>query len=218
MNRKRATKYRYFIAIFLSIVLVLGIIFIIALKYIVRDSTPANDTGHVITYSTTKPDEDALDYKFAWKGQPNDPKQVVIESIGAKPYVQKVGVDQNKQVAVPTNINLVGWFVDSARPGEKGLSLIDGHVSGTRNKGVFKDLDKLNAGDKYSVILGNGTELKYKVIGKESVKVAASVGVMFSQNPSVSRQLNLVTCSGNYDPKTRSYDERLIIMSEQIGS
>lgn len=218
MRHKKAINHRFLIAIIFSAVLAFGIMFIIALKFIARDSTPANDTSHVITYSTNKPDEDALDYKFEWKGQSNDPKQVVIESIGSKPYVQKVGVDQNKQVAVPTNINLVGWFVDSARPGEKGLSLIDGHVSGTRNKGIFKDLDKLNVGDKYSVILGNGTELKYKVIDKKSVNVADSVGVMFSQNPSVSRQLNLVTCSGNYDPKTRSYAERLIVMSEQIGS
>ncbi len=171
-------------------------------------------TGEVITYSTNEPSEVRPGDDYNWQGEAKDPKKITIPSIGVDAFIQKVGVDQNKEVAVPDNLFMVGWFVDTVRPGEKGLSLIDGHVSGRRNDGIFKDLEKLQEGDRYTVQLGDGTTINYKVFGQQSAKVKESVDIMFSQKPTVTSQLNLVTCSGNYDEKTRSYDERLTIMSE----
>ena len=204
--------------VLVSICAVATVLLVVAQRFVTYNNGASDDPNRVITYSTDKPSEVPPDDKFVWKGGPNDPKQVVIDSIGAKPYVQKVGIDQNKQVAVPNNTHLVGWFVDSVRPGEKGLSLIDGHVTGRKDKGVFKDLDILNRGDNFSVILGNGKELKYRVVDMKSAKVNESVGIMFSQNPKIANQLNLVTCSGRYDPKSKTYDERLTVMAEQITS
>ena len=181
--------------------------------YNLRTHTP---TAETITYSTDTPSETRPDSKYKWEGASNDPKKIKISSIGVDAYIQNVGVDQNNQVAVPTNLYLVGWFVDTVRPGEKGLSLIDGHVSGRRNDGVFKDLDKLKVGDEYAVEFGDGTTEKFKVIGKESAPVSKAVSVMFSQRPGVSNQLNLVTCSGAFDAKTSTYSERLTVFSEKI--
>ena len=181
-----------------------------------RSESSFVDSGGVVTYSTENPDEKKPTDNFQWKGGVEDPKKIIISSIGVDAYVQKVGVDQNKEVAVPSNLHMVGWFVDTVRPGQKGLSLIDGHVSGRKNDGVFKDLEKLNEGDQFLVQLGDGSEIKYRVIGKRSASVKDSVSIMFSQNPKVSSQLNLVTCSGKYDEKTRSYDERLTVMAERI--
>lgn len=177
---------------------------------------PVDDLSKTVTYSTDRPSETRPDNNFQWRGNPNDPKKITISPIDVQAYIQKVGVDQNKEVAVPTNLFLVGWFVDTVRPGQKGLSLIDGHVSGRRNDGVFKNLHKLKKGDQYSVELGNNKTISYRVIDKKSVKVSEAVSVMFSQDPTVSHQLNLVTCSGSYDAQNRSYDERLVVMSEQI--
>ncbi|QQS26931.1 class F sortase [bacterium] len=181
-----------------------------------RSESSFVDSGGVVTYSTENPDEKKPTDNFQWKGGVEDPKKIIISSIGVDAFIQKVGVDQNKEVAVPSNVHMVGWFVDTVRPGQKGLSLIDGHVSGRKNDGVFKDLEKLNEGDQFLVQLGNDSEVKYRVIGKRSAPVADSVSIMFSQNPKVSSQLNLVTCSGRYDEKTRSYDERLTVMAERI--
>lgn len=84
----------------------------------------------VVTYSTETPEEKLpVDAGYSWKGQKNDPKRIVISKIGVDSLVQNVGVDQNQQIAVPNNIHIAGWFIDSVRPGESGLSIIDGHVS-----------------------------------------------------------------------------------------
>lgn len=174
------------------------------------------DDKGVIIYSTDKPDEKKPDKNYRWQGNQNDPKKIKIPSIGVDAYIQKVGVDQNKQVAVPSNLFMAGWFVDTVQPGKKGLSLIDGHVTGRKNDGVFKELDKLKSGDQFSLELGNGDMLKYEVVGKQSVNIKDSISIMFSQDPNIPKQLNLVTCSGNFDQKTRTYDERLIVLSKQL--
>lgn len=206
LNRKQKTT------VVLALIFVMGILALMVLY-----SSRSNKTeSEIVTYSTDEPSEERPGDDYKWKGEAKDPKKIKIPSIGVDAFIQKVGVDQKKEVAVPNNLFMVGWFVDTVRPGEKGLSLIDGHVSGRRNDGIFKDLEKLKEGDEYSVELGDGTTINYKVIGKQSAPVNDSVGIMFSQNPKVSNQLNLVTCSGKYDEKTRSYTERLTVMSEQI--
>ncbi len=173
-------------------------------------------TNGVVTHSSDEPSEVRPGDDYNWQGKAKDPKKIKIPSIGVNAFIQKVGIDQNKEVAVPNNLFMVGWFIDTVRPGDKGLSLIVGHVSGRRNDGIFKELEKFKQGDEYSVELGDGTAIKYKVIGKQSALAKDSVSIMFSQNPKVSYQLNLVTCSGKFDEKTRSYAERLTVMSEQV--
>ena len=170
----------------------------------------------VVNQSTDAPSEEKTGSEYKWSRGPQDPKKIVIPKINVESYIQKVGVDQNKQISVPNNLFVVGWFIDSARPGEKGLSVIDGHVTGRKNDGVFKNLDQLVEGDVYKIEYGNGTIKSFKVMGKKSVPEKESVGVIFSQNPRVKSQVNLVTCSGTFDEKTRSYSERLTITSELI--
>lgn len=170
----------------------------------------------VIVHSTSTPDEEKPGLDFKWQGKPNDPKQIIISDIGVEAFVQKVGVDQNNEVAVPSNLHTVGWFVDTVRPGEKGLSLIDGHVTGRQNDGVFKNLDKLKKGNKFKVLLGGGKVINYEVISSKSEKTKKSLDTMFSQDPKVTSQLNLVTCSGKYDKKTKTYDERLTVSAKKL--
>lgn len=91
------------------------------------------DVREVITYSTDSPDEEKPNDSYVWRGLPTDPKYIDMPSINASGYVQSVGKDQYSAVAVPNNIHMGGWFVDMALPGQPGLSIIDGHVTGRKN-------------------------------------------------------------------------------------
>ena len=174
------------------------------------------DKDGVLRYSTSNPSRKRPDDKYNWQGKPRDPKKIVIPAINVNAYIQKVGVDQNKEVAVPNNLYLVGWFVDTVIPGEKGLSIIDGHVTGRINDGVFKNLIQLNDGDEFTIEYGNGEYNQFRVVEKKSLPKEQSAAVIFSQKPNIENQLNLVTCSGQFDAKTRSYSERLVVVSEKI--
>lgn len=205
------------------IVGIAAVVFFLALGAILyvshnqRQPAPKKD-DNVIRHSTDEPDESKQNADaYQWKGEAGDPKHISIPTIGMESLIQRVGVDQRKQIAVPTNIHLVGWFTDSARPGAPGLSIIDGHVSGRAQDGIFKNLNKLNVNDTFTVTQGDGKQLQYKVIGKVSVPTADATNEIFSQNPAVKSQLNLVTCTGTYDDAQRGYTDRLIIQAELVS-
>ena len=169
-------------------------------------------TAVVVTYSTNKPSEEKPRNDFNWQGGPTDPKKLKIPSLGINAYVQNVGVDQNKQVAVPNNIYIAGWFVDTVRPGQKGLSVIDGHVDGvTQDKAVFANLDRAKMGSEINVEFGDGSTKSFTIMSTTETSTAEAPSVLFSQDPGVSNQLNLVTCSGNFDQKSNQYEKRIIV-------
>ncbi len=172
----------------------------------------------VVTYSTETPEEKLpVDAGYSWKGQKNDPKRIVISKIGVDSLVQNVGVDQNQQIAVPNNIHIAGWFIDSVRPGESGLSIIDGHVNGvSSDEGVFKRLNELAEGDTVQIIMGDDSVVDFKVYSNQEIATADSASVLYSQVPEIENQLNLITCTGNFDRTVRQYDKRQITVLERV--
>lgn len=168
----------------------------------------------VITVSTDTPGEDKPGNDYLWRGSANDPKRITMPGIDLKAFIVQVGVDQNKQIAVPNNIHIAGWFVDSVKPGDKGLSIIDGHVNGRKEKGVFKDIERLKAGDQYRIDFADGLVREFVVRAVTVVPNADAAGVLFSQDPTIERQVNLITCAGRFDPAARIYDKRVIVVSE----
>ena len=180
--------------------------------------TIAAKKSAVITYSPDKPDETKPDKQtFKWYGQDNDPKYITMPTIKAEGFLQKVGTDQHKQVATPGNIYMAGWFVSTARPGQKGLSIIDGQVNGLQNPGIFKNLGKLKQGDTYTVEFGNGSTKTFKVKRVENVPVAQAADVLFSQDPKTISQLNLITCGGAFNRTIHQYENRIIAVTEAVN-
>lgn len=202
---------------FTYFVLILGVIgSVIAITAIEPEGGVVKGEVPAITYSTDTPDEDPIRKDYAWRGNAGDPKYIDLPTIRTGGFVQKMGVDQRTQIAVPTNINLAGWFADTARPGQPGLSIIDGHVNGRKADGIFKNLKNLKGGDEFTVTLGNGKGLRYRVFGKTSVATKDAPGVLFSQDPTKKSQLNLITCGGAFDTKANSYEQRVIITAELL--
>lgn len=176
----------------------------------------AEQTAVVITYSTDTPDEKKPDSTYEWRGGAYDPKKITIPSIGVDGYMQNVGVDQRREVAVPNNIHLGGWFVDSVLPGEKGLSIIDGHLNGPQEDGIFINLEKVQSGDMYSIEFGDGSKKDFRVKEVKIVSLSDAASVLFSQDPAIKSQLTLITCGGTYDRTAKMYDKRVIVYSELV--
>lgn len=170
----------------------------------------------VVTHSTDQPSEAKPDNAYKWQGSATDPKKIIIPSIGVEAYLQNVGVDQNREVAVPSNIHMGGWFVDSVRPGAKGLSIIDGHLNGVREDGIFINLAKVKPGDTYTIEFGDGSRKQFKVTSTKTVPLKDAASVLFSQDPSLTNQLTLITCGGTWDGQKRIYDKRVIVTSELV--
>lgn len=165
----------------------------------------------------TKDESDPLASGYKWSGGPEDPKKIIISKIDVDNFIQQVGINQNNEVAAPTNIYLAGWYNKSVKPGQKGLSIIDGHLDGYSKPGIFNKLGNMSIGDEYEIELGSGDKKKFKVLKVETVDTDKALGSLFSQNLRVKSQLNLITCSGNYNKKQQSYDKRIVVSSELIN-
>lgn len=170
-------------------------------------------TDKTITYSTdqpseTKPTEACSEYTT----EDALPERIAIPSIGVNGCVLKVGIDQHNAIAVPDNIYAAGWYVRSVLPGQPGLSVIDGHISGQYNiDAIFQHLSKLKEGDTFTVTLGSGKVLTYEIYATQSVPLDEAAEVLLTKDPAVTSQLNLITCGGQYDKASKLYDHRIIV-------
>ncbi len=171
----------------------------------------------LVTYSTDRPDESKENAKnYKWRGRSDEPKKIRIPEIGVDAFIQKAGVDQNNEIAVPDNIHLAGWFANSQKPGQNGLSIIDGHVGSSTSHGIFSELSNISKGDMFEIELGNGSIMSYKVISVIQVPESKSEAHLFSQNPEVKSQVNLITCGGEFDKSSERYEDRVIVSGELV--
>lgn len=203
--------------ILIIVAIVLVLIAAGAALYMNRHKTVKTVNGKkgVVVYSTDHPSEEPIkksEYKSS--AGPTEPKYITLPTIKAEGFVEKVGVDQNTQIAVPTNINLAGWYTEALAPGQAGLSIIDGHLDGYKHDGIFKNLEKLKTDQTYVIERGDGKRLTYKVKTVTSVPTDQAATKLFTHDPAIKSQLNLITCGGTFNKDKKQYENRVIVVSE----
>lgn len=174
-------------------------------------------SSQTVTQSTDAPDETPPTTACeTYKVPASEPQKIVLPSLGVSSCVQKVGLTKQGAVAAPTNIHLAGWYTHSVRPGERGVSVIDGHVQGRYSKGIFKDLGKLRSGASIQVQLGSGQWLEFEVVQSGTYPADTAGQEMLKPIEDVDRQLTLITCTGTYDKQTKTYDKRVIVRAKLL--
>jgi LPXTG-site transpeptidase (sortase) family protein len=175
-----------------------------------------NTSKTTVNTSTGDPSEAPVSANDFANVPADQPREIIIPTIKVTGYIQKVGVDKSNQIAVPDNIYLAGWYTNSVKPGEPGLSIIDGHVQGRYNDAIFKSLVNLKPGDAFSVIYGDNSEKNFTVKEVKTLTVNDTAPYLMQKDPNIVKQLNLITCGGNYDNKSNQYDMRVVVKSESI--
>jgi LPXTG-site transpeptidase (sortase) family protein len=217
IRTRRQLATTTFATVFLLIIAVVTIVVTHGHQTPHSAAVPKNDINRagVVIYSADKPATAAVraaSYTSTMTGQ--EPAYISLPSIKAQGYIQKVGIDQYSHMAVPTNIHLAGWYVDSVLPGDKGLSIINGHIDIPSDPGIFQHLASLMAGDNFELKLANGTVQTYVVSKVETLPLAQVPAVLFSQSPGISRQLNLITCDGSYNSRLKTFNERIVVIAK----
>lgn len=165
------------------------------------------------TVAEEKPSNEAL-RKHAVS--PTLPRYVRISKIGVEARVMRQGIDKKGALKAPLNVHDAGWYENSSKPGEAGAVLLDGHVSGPTQRGVFYNLKKVTKGDLIEVERGDGTKFTYKVVKSKTAaadKTDMSEALLSAEIGKPG--LNLITCTGKYDAKKGTYDDRIIVYAVQ---
>lgn len=170
----------------------------------------------IITVSTTTPDEKPVAQGAVYDVSADQPRQITIPSIATEGFIQPVGNDQHNQVGVPTNIHFAGWYVNSVKPGEPGLSIIDGHVSSRYGTALFIKLNSLRQNDAVQVQFGDGSLRHFQVVEKRELPEQDTARFLLTKRDDIDRQLNLVTCGGSFNRKSDQYNNRIIIVTKRV--
>lgn len=102
-------------------------------------------------------------------------------------------------------------YRELGRIGGRGNSVISGHVVTINEGNVFRNLNKLNFGDTVQVQTDEGA-FTYIVDDMKLVK-PNQVEVM---EPTTDNRLTLITCGGVFDSRTRSFSDRLIVVTKLV--
>ncbi len=146
------------------------------------------------------------------------PVTLTIPSIGVKTELLHLGLEENGSLQVPQDTGQgapASWYNDSPTPGERGPSVMLGHVNALGgHSGVFADLQKLRAGDEITVTRTDGSIAAFEVYR----------GALYSKNsfPTLevygntrASELRLITCDG-YNPATGEFDDNYVIYAKLI--
>ncbi len=137
-----------------------------------------------------------------------------IPSIKVDALIQSMGLTAQGAMAVPNNNADVGWYSPGTRPGATGSAVIGGHNSWNQTAGVFARLNELKPGDTVSVVDANGLSTAFVVRGTQTYDaIDLSTGIFMSPS---GIHLNLITCSGVWNPATQTYTKRLVVFTDAV--
>ncbi len=179
-------------------------------------STPPRtelDAAPASTQRATSPIPKAVTTAATGSSQGSAPAVLHLPSLHVTAAVDRVesihGVLQ-----VPDDISRVGWWLHSVPPGSAtGSTVIDGHIdSAVDGEGALFHLADLNPGDPVTVTTGTGTTIRYRVQARRVyVKEQGLPAELFNQQGPA--RLVIISCGGQFDSSTRSYQDNIVIFS-----
>ncbi|MFF9024576.1 class F sortase [Streptomyces eurythermus] len=145
------------------------------------------------------------------------PTRLRIPAISVDAPFTTLALGSSGQLEPPPagDTNLVGWYADGVSPGERGTAIIAGHVDTVTSAAVFANLDRLEAGDRFSVERADGRTAEFVVDSAEtfakddfpSERVYAD-----ADRP----EARLITCAGDYDRTVRDYTDNLVVFAHLV--
>ncbi|MGW2122272.1 class F sortase [Streptomyces sp. SM1] len=138
------------------------------------------------------------------------PERVRIPAIQVDAPVLPVGLDAEGWVDAPPpqDPNLAGWFTGAVSPGEKGTSVVVGHVDNAQGPAVFYGLGALKKGNRVEIVRKDGKTAVFEIYGIEVFakndfpgdRVYASKGTA---------ELRVITCGGGFTQQN-GYDGNVV--------
>jgi LPXTG-site transpeptidase (sortase) family protein len=143
------------------------------------------------------------------------PELLRIPSLELTTRLVELGLQPDGSVEVPTNPALAGWFRRGPPPGSPGSSVILGHVDSLQGPAVFARLGELRRGDAVVVQLEDGSTVRFSVY---SVRTYPNADFPAQQvyGRHGRRELNLVTCGGDYDASRGGYQANVVVNARLV--
>lgn len=143
------------------------------------------------------------------------PTSVRASAVDLEAPVVPISADRTGALQVPEDGSVVGWWSAGPRPGQPtGTVVLTGHVATwDAGAGALSRIRGLRPGDEVEVGAGR-TDRRYRVEGLRSYPKTALPPEVFA---SYGRpRLVLVTCGGEFDERTRSYADNVVVFAVPV--
>jgi sortase (surface protein transpeptidase) len=147
------------------------------------------------------------------------PARLLIPSLGIDSAVIAEGVETTGEMALPEDISQVGWYRYSVAPGSAaGSTVLAGHVdSAVQGEGAMFRLRQAEVGAIVSVLSIDGSQRDYRVVARELFgKSSVPLEDLFARDGQP--RLTLITCGGQFDAPTRSYESNIVVTAVPVAS
>lgn len=165
-------------------------------------------------HRTAKPaDHTALRDEVAGPVLPeSDPVVVSIPRLGVRSGLVRLGLDSRREMEVPRDPAMAGWFSRGAAPGALGPAVIAGHVTWNGTPGVFYRLGTLRGGDRVAVTRMDGATAVF-VVGRVARYSKARFPSRAVYGAIDHAGLRLITCGGAYDASRHRYEDNIVVFA-----
>lgn len=143
-----------------------------------------------------------------------DPTAIRIPLLGINQRVVELGVS-GTTLQVPTQYSDVGWWRDGPAPGERGATVMVGHVDSETGPAVFYQLSGLRRGDRIVVRSEDNSRSVFavhKVVAYARDEFPSGRVYRSDGKPA----LHLVTCGGSFDTEIGQYTSNVVAFAPLI--
>lgn len=149
------------------------------------------------------------------QADPGLPIRLKVPKIKVDAAIEYVGLNPKGEMDAPKLPRNVAWYEIGPRPGEIGSAVIAGHVNWYNGaKSAFANLNKLKPGDKIVVQDKKGMNITFVVRKVRLYGSKEDASEVFISNDGKAH-LNLVTCTGVWNKRTKQYSKRLVVFAEK---
>ena len=153
----------------------------------------------------------AVPTRSAARDRGGRPVRLRVPGAALDARVVPVGVADGRQMRLPDDPRVLGWYRFGAAPRSgTGSVVLAGHVD-SREYGVgpLARLSGVRAGDVVEVALGPGRRSSYRVDSVERFDRQALPTSVFARTGP--ERLRIVTCTGPYLPEQGGYQQNLVV-------
>ncbi len=136
---------------------------------------------------------------------------------GVDAPLDPVGVDPAGAMALPEDVDRVGWYRFGPAPGAgEGTAVLAGHVDDAeQGLGALAPLREVEDGAEVQVTDASGAVTRWRVVSRELIeKRAVPLAALFQRTGPP--RLVLLTCGGEFLPELRSYADNVVVVAEPV--
>ncbi|HZH19911.1 MAG TPA: class F sortase [Geodermatophilus sp.] len=144
------------------------------------------------------------------------PVRLAVPALGVDAPVEPVGVRDDGQMALPDDVDRLGWYRFGPVPGAEGSAVFAGHVDDAdQGLGALAPLRDAEPGAEVVVTDAAGTATRWRVVSREVLeKQALPVDRLFARTGEP--RLVLVTCGGPFLPDVGGYRDNVVVVAEPL--